>query len=377
MKVLAPGANTPLPGAQSTWMLECERNSVFGEFAAVALLPVDDKRQSKGEPALLHREQPWMEWSDGPEKVGCSLNLDKLPTGSDRVLLLAYSYSAAGPVSEMHGLRLTIGSDIEFKLNLRDNGESSIILGEFYRRNAEWKFRALSEGSAYGLSAFGRRIGLDVDDGHPTRSSSDGGRRCGSATGTAFAVGTQHVMTCAHVIEDMRSLYITSFEGRYRAEPVVVDRRNDIALLRVHEAPALKSVAFSDGSGCVLGETVVALGFPLANISGAGIQVTQGGVSGLFGLHSDSSLFQFTAPIQPGSSGSPLFDTSGAVVGMVTSTITDAQNMNFAVKASLLTAFLEACRVTTSRESSGKAFTTTEITRAAQPSLWLLEASNT
>lgn len=377
MKLLAPGANTALPNAHCTWNLETGKASMFGEYAAVALLAVNEKRQPMGDPALLHREQGWMEWSGGPQDVGCSLKLDRLPPGSDRVLLIVYVFAATGPVSEMLNLRLQVDSDIEHRVDLRENGEAAIIIGEFYRRNEQWKFRALSEGSAYGLSAFGRKIGLEIDDRHPRRSSggSAGGPRHDSATGTAFVVGPAHVMTCAHVIEDMSVLHITSLEGRYKVEPVVVDRRNDIALLRVQGASPLKALTFRDGEGCEPGDSVVVLGYPLASISGGGLQVTQGGISGLFGLHSDASLFQFTAPIQPGSSGSPLFDNGGAVIGMVTSTVPDGQNMNFAVKSALLLSFLQACRVDASRARPEKSFTTTEITRSAQSSLWLVEAS--
>ena len=377
MKVLAPGANIALANSHCTWNLETGRRSVFGEYAAVALLPVNEKRQPTGEPALLHQEQGWMEWSGGPEDVGCSLKLDQLPAGSDRVLLMVYVFSATGPVSEIISLHLRVDSDIEHRVNLQDNGEAAIIIGEFYKRNDQWKFRALSEGSAYGLSAFGRKIGLEVDDRHPRRPSggSGGGPRHESATGTAFVVAPGHVMTCAHVIEDMKVLHITSLQGRYKVEPVVVDRRNDIALLRVQGAAPLNALTFREGEGCEPGDTVVVLGYPLASISGGGLQVTQGGISGLFGLHSDASLFQFTAPIQPGSSGSPLFDQGGAVIGMVTSTVPDGQNMNFAVKSALLLSFLQACRVDASRARTEKSYTTTEITRSAQASLWLVEAS--
>ena len=96
----------------------------------------------------------------------------------------------------------------------------------------------------------------------------------------------------------------------------------------------------------------------------------------MFGLHNDASLLQFTAPIQPGSSGSPLFDSAGSVVGMVTSTIPDAQNMNFAVKAGLALAFLGACGVVASRTLTGRTFTTAQMAREAQPSLWKIAARN-
>ncbi len=101
-----------------------------------------------------------MEWSGGPQDVGCTLRLDRLPTGSDRVLLMVYVYAAMGPIRDIGSLHLKVDGDIEHRLDLRDNGEAAIIIGEFYQRNEQWKFRALSEGSAYGLSAFGRKIGL-------------------------------------------------------------------------------------------------------------------------------------------------------------------------------------------------------------------------
>ncbi|MGP3805353.1 trypsin-like peptidase domain-containing protein, partial [Pseudomonas aeruginosa] len=54
MMVLAPGANTALGAAQCSWTLECGNSSAFGEYAAVALLPLDDKRHPQGEAAPLH-----------------------------------------------------------------------------------------------------------------------------------------------------------------------------------------------------------------------------------------------------------------------------------------------------------------------------------
>lgn len=46
--VMAPGANTALGAAQCSWTLECGNPSAFGDYAAVALLPLDDKRHPKG-----------------------------------------------------------------------------------------------------------------------------------------------------------------------------------------------------------------------------------------------------------------------------------------------------------------------------------------
>ncbi|MET1068345.1 MAG: trypsin-like peptidase domain-containing protein [Pseudomonas prosekii] len=378
MKALTPGANAAISGVKCAWTLECSNATAFGEYAAVALLPVTEKRLPTGDPALFQVTQQWMEWSGTPSSIGCSLDLSKLPGGSERLLVVVYTFAAAGPVSDLKDLRLQVDNQVELSLDLQSNGESAIVIGEFYSRNDQWKFRALAEGSAYGLAAMGRRMGITIDDAHPTRRpyTGDSPRNRTGASGTGFVVSPGHVMTCAHVIEDMQELHIASFSGRYRAEVVVVDQRNDMALLRVQDCPPLTPVVFKDAVGCALGEPVIALGFPMAGLAGGGVHVTQGGVSGLFGLHNDASLLQFTAAIQPGSSGSPLFDSSGAVIGMVTSSLPDAQNMNFAVKAGLLLAFLDACHVSPPKSPTIRVISTAEMAREAQSSLWRIEARN-
>lgn len=377
--MLTPGANTALSGHTTTWTLEASLTTAFGSIAAVALVPVDEKRNAKGEAALFHAEQAqWMNWSGDPARVGGTVKLDHLPAGSDRILLVIYRYSNLGPIDLLKSLRLTVDSHITYELDVSRHGESALILGEFYCRAGQWKFRALAEGSAYGLAAFGRRIGLAIDEAHPDRPGAEvdrtrpDGPRTG-ATGTAFAVSPNAVITCAHVIEGMSQVEINAFTGRYRAEPIMVDVRNDIALLRVEGSP-LVPVQFAAATVCSLGDPVTAVGFPMSGFAGGGAHVTQGGVSALFGLRNDSSLMQFTAAIQPGSSGSPLFDAHGRVVGMVTSTVPDAQSMNFAVKAGLLVAFLEACHVPVARTQTNASLTAADIARGAQSSLWKVEA---
>lgn len=377
--MLTPGANTALSAPTTSWTLESSLATAFVSYAAVALIPVDDKRNSKGDAALFHDEQTqWMYWSGDASRVGGTVHLDRLPVGSDRVLLVVYRYSNLGPVGLLKALKLTVDQHISYKLDVNKLGESALVMGEFYSRNGQWKFRALAEGSAYGLAAFGRRIGLTIDESNPDQASggNDRSRPNGSpsgATGTGFAVSDKAIVTCAHVIEGMSEVEINSFTGRYRAEPVMIDVRNDIALLRI-QGNQLSPVRFAPTAVCSLGDPVTAVGFPMAGFAGGGAHVTQGGVSALFGLRNDASLMQFTAAIQPGSSGSPLFDAYGSVVGMVTSTVPDAQNMNFAVKSNLLVAFLDACHIPMSRNEAHATLSPADIARRVQPSLWKIEA---
>ena len=375
---LMPGGNGPLKSVRCELNLTCARAGALGEYAGLALLALDDKRQPVAEPALLHQPQPWMQWHDICGVARLSLALDQLPASCERVLLVLYVYGALGPLRELGSFQLQADETIEHDLTLADYGDSAMVIAEVYRRGDQWKIRALAEASAYGLSAFARRMGISLDDRHPQRLSteSDDSASRQSATGTGFAVSAQHILTCAHVIEGLNHLFIDSFDGRFKAEAVVVDRKNDLALLRVSGAPAFTPVTFREGIGSELGESVVTLGFPLAGLAGGGVQVSQGVVSGLFGVRDDASLMQFTAPIQPGSSGSPVFDQYGRVAGLVTSSMADAQNMNFAVKTALLLAFLEAARVPAQRGRSEHALSTPELVRSSQSGLWRIDASH-
>lgn len=101
-----------------------------------------------------------------------------------------------------------------------------------------------------------------------------------------------------------------------------------------------------------MGENISAFGFPLSGILATGGNFTTGSVSAIAGLGDDTRYLQITAPVQPGNSGGPVFDQDGNVVGVVVAKLnalkvaqaTDdiAQNVNFAIKASVLANFLDA-----------------------------------
>ncbi len=375
---LPAGANAPVNTSAITFTLSSQDPQAW-DRAGVALIPVDEKRNPCGPAALLATEAHWNDWFESAGNIGCNLRLAELPADASRVLVVVYTYDAACPLEFVRSLELKINESISIQNSLQGMGEAALIIAEFYLRNDQWKVRSLHEASAYGLAAFGRRIGLSVDDSHPSKVSSGSGRprdneSCASATGTGFAVSKNHIMTCAHVIRDMRRYRMRSLAGNYDLEYVMVDETNDLALLRVVGNVDLEPVVFKDGPSINLGEPVVAVGYPLSGLTGGSVAVTQGGISALTGVRSDSSVLQFTAPIQPGSSGSPLFDMAGQVTGMVTSAVTDAQNMNFAVKACLAMSFLEAAHLVPQRSHSGPSMAAHELVRKVQSSLWMIEA---
>jgi serine protease Do len=101
-----------------------------------------------------------------------------------------------------------------------------------------------------------------------------------------------------------------------------------------------------------LGEGVAVFGYPLSGLLSSGGNFTLGNVTALAGLRDDTRILQISAPVQPGNSGGPLLDDSGAVVGIIVAKLnammlaiaTDdlAQNVNFAIKANVAESFSDA-----------------------------------
>ena len=134
------------------------------------------------------------------------------------------------------------------------------------------------------------------------------------------------------------------------ARVVARDDASDLALLDGPSAPRVAS--FRAGRGIRPGAEVVVVGYPLRGLLASEANVTRGNVSALAGPGDDRRLFQMTAPVQPGNSGGPVLDLAGRVVGVAVArldarTVARAtgalpQNVNFAVGAGTVRAFLDA-----------------------------------
>ncbi len=378
MRTLAPGGNAPLTSHQPTIRVVLNQPG-DGLYAAIAWMPADSQRLACGETVVAGAEMP--DWIEPCGDSDCRIDLDRLPPAISRLLMILYVYGAAGPLAPLSGATIRLDNDYEHIVDLQGVDGAAMVLLELYRRNGEWKVRALDEISSYGLAALGRRMGVTIDDQPPGRraSSENGsmGVRSGEpfATGSAFAVSETHLLTCAHVVEESERTVIRSLAGRHPVSVVVCDRHNDLVLLRCSNTPPLQPLPLRSGSGCQLGESITSLGFPLAGIAGQGVQVTQGNVASLFGPEDDCRWLQFTAPIQPGSSGGPLLDDHGLVTGMVAASMRNTQNMNYAVKIELVLAFLDAAGVDGDRRAAnqGVSISASDAVRNHRAALWCVE----
>ncbi|HVE80030.1 MAG TPA: trypsin-like peptidase domain-containing protein [Gemmatimonadaceae bacterium] len=174
-----------------------------------------------------------------------------------------------------------------------------------------------------------------------------------TSSGSGFYVSRDgHVLTNKHVIRGCGSVRVRPDSGAaLDADVVALDSDDDLALLRARSG-ARAAATFRAEPGIRPGDDVVAVGFPLAGLLADQVNVTVGTVNALAGLYNDKHMMQMSAPVQPGSSGGPLFDASGNVVGIVVTKLNAKivaeetgdipQNVNFAIKGTVARHFLDA-----------------------------------
>jgi S1-C subfamily serine protease len=140
-----------------------------------------------------------------------------------------------------------------------------------------------------------------------------------SATGTGVIVNARGaILTAAHVVEGADAIKVSYADGTESAAVVAgMDADQDIAALTPAKLPETVVPAVL-GGGVAVGADVVAIGNPL----GLTASTTSGVVSGLGRVAQGQSgkisgLIQFDAAVNPGSSGGPLINDRGQVVGVI------------------------------------------------------------
>lgn len=164
-----------------------------------------------------------------------------------------------------------------------------------------------------------------------------------TTTGTGFFINPNNIVTNQHVVDSCQNIIIKQDGFTSSAIIKLVDSTNDLAILTVKE-PHKSYLKFRSGRSARIGESVIAMGYPLGILLGSSVKLTTGNISSLTGLMNDTTILQLTAPVQPGNSGGPLLDNTGSVVGVVHAKLKnpDAQNVNLAIKANIVQMFLDA-----------------------------------
>ncbi|MCX7192420.1 MAG: trypsin-like peptidase domain-containing protein [Proteobacteria bacterium] len=275
----------------------------------------------------------WLQKSAAQGESNAQANLGilyELGLGVNKDMILAYAWS-----------NLAAGQGIRAARVNRDNYESQLTpeqLTEGQRLASNWKKGDILQSSSDSAA------GATSPDGKPTKQS----------TGTAFAVSNEgHALTNHHVINGCSEVKIAGREGIVKV--ITSDSVNDLALLQLPGKANDIANLNPDLGKLRQGDDIIVFGYPLNWVLSSGGNLTPGTISALTGLGNNTNQIQITAPIQPGSSGSPVMDKKGNVVGVVSMKLSDTkmvkstgsvgQNVNFAVNGQTVKSFLDANKV--------------------------------
>lgn len=147
--------------------------------------------------------------------------------------------------------------------------------------------------------------------------------------GSGFFVAPDRIITNRHVIENSTRAEINLVDGKkFPVRGILaVDGEGDLALLQV-DVPRASAIPLSIVRTVPQeGESIVVIGNPFG-LEGS---VSNGIVSAVREISGYGRIIQITASISPGSSGSPVVNMSGQVIGVATLQAAEGQNLNFAV----------------------------------------------
>lgn len=205
-------------------------------------------------------------------------------------------------------------------------------------------------GSVFAVTAFGSDVSDPELFQRPLPASrfsriAEGSQR---SCGSAFAIDRDgHLLTNEHVVSGATSVWVTTDDGNVLPAVVVgTDPRSDLAVLRIPMRTT--PITVSERTGPARGEMVVTIGNPGGSSTSGEMAASVGCISATDRALPTLSareqrfygdLLQITTPIATGSSGGPLLDLSGRVIGVVCAVVPNTpteQNIGFAISLSPL-----------------------------------------
>ena len=156
-------------------------------------------------------------------------------------------------------------------------------------------------------------------------------------TGTGFAYDTHTLITNRHVVENTRKLEVTTYDGRtISVTAASVAAVADLAIITTEEALSAGAVLAQEDP--IEGDAITVVGYP----NGGKLTTVSGVVIGATGDPLGAALGQVlatTAPVEPGSSGSPVLNERGEVVGVIYAK--NEAEQSFMVPVSMLRTLLD------------------------------------
>lgn len=164
----------------------------------------------------------------------------------------------------------------------------------------------------------------------------------GDRMGTGFVIDAAGVIaTNLHVVVGASDIQVRTLDGTVLpvGQVVALDPNHDLALIAVAPPAPLPTLTLGDSDQVAAGDPVLAIGNPLGVLD---YTVSDGLIAAVREVAPDVKLLQISAPISQGSSGGPLFNSFGQVIGVSTAIFTEGQNLNFGVPSNYVVALAAA-----------------------------------
>ncbi len=151
--------------------------------------------------------------------------------------------------------------------------------------------------------------------------------------GSGFAIsGNGLIVTSFHVVRNASSLKVLVGKKLYPVQGLVsMDKEHDFAVLKA-DVPDLPAVRFGSVQDVMNGDPV----FVMSNPGGEEVVLTEGVVKGIIKFGRKKRMFQVTAAFSEGSSGGPVLNARGEVIGIATSGIETEEKLNFVVPSDII-----------------------------------------
>ena len=204
-------------------------------------------------------------------------------------------------------------------------------------------------------------------------------------TGTGFAIADGYIVTNYHVTNGAKTIKVRGVNGdmkeAYKAYVVASDREHDIAIIKIVDKnfDGFENIPYCIGKSIPeVGDEVFVLGYPMTNTMGQEVKLTDGIISAASGFKGDQSMYQISAPVQPGNSGGPLFDNEGNVIGIVCAKHADAENANYAIKVSYLYSLVNSSGLGIKMADGNKvkSKSLSQMVKQVKPYVYLVECSS-
>ena len=140
-----------------------------------------------------------------------------------------------------------------------------------------------------------------------------------SSIGSGFIISKDgYIVTNSHVIDDSDDINVNLNDGtKYKAKVVGIDKKTDLALIKITTDKELKFVKFGDSSKARIGDWIIVIGNPYGLGGSVSVGIVSARSRDINNGQSDEFI-QTDAAINKGNSGGPLFNMNGEVIGIST-----------------------------------------------------------